>query len=105
MYFSITTMTSTGYGDIFPIGWLARLLVNLQMIIATFFQAVVVTKGVAIMQINRGQQRPTASKMPNFFGRLRQILFQEHTFASIRKSAREGQTPANGSEMIECGGE
>ena len=78
MYFSITTMTSTGYGDIFPIGWLARLLVNLQMIIATFFQAVVVTKGVAIMQI---------------------------TFASIRKSAREGQTPANGSETIECGGE
>jgi hypothetical protein len=105
MYFSITTMTSTGYGDIFPIGWFARLLVTLQMIIATFFQAVVVTKGVAIMQINRGQQRSTAPKMLNFFGRLRQILFQEHDFASIRKSERDGQNPANGSEMIECGGE
>ena len=35
VYFSYTTLTSSGYGDILPIAWWARSMANLEMIVGT----------------------------------------------------------------------
>lgn len=42
IYYSITTFTTTGYGDIYPIHDITKIIVNSEMIIGYFFSAIVV---------------------------------------------------------------
>jgi hypothetical protein len=48
IYFSYTTLTSSGYGDVLPISWWARSLVNLEMISGMLFITIVMARLVSI---------------------------------------------------------
>jgi hypothetical protein len=48
MYFSLTTLTTTGYGDIAPIEPFARGLANLESMIGQFYLAIVVARLVTL---------------------------------------------------------
>lgn len=48
IYFSYTTLTSSGYGDILPVSWWARSLANIEMIVGMLFIAVVMSRLVAL---------------------------------------------------------
>jgi hypothetical protein len=48
VYFSYTTLTSTGYGDILPISWWARSLANLEMVSGGLFITIVMSRLVAL---------------------------------------------------------
>lgn len=55
LYFSLTTLTSTGYGDILPVHPLARSLANLEAVIGQLFLAILLARLVS-------QQRARASE-------------------------------------------
>eukprot|EP00467_Chlorarachnion_reptans_P022433 CAMPEP_0114493848 /NCGR_PEP_ID=MMETSP0109-20121206/4329_1 /TAXON_ID=29199 /ORGANISM="Chlorarachnion reptans, Strain CCCM449" /LENGTH=598 /DNA_ID=CAMNT_0001670829 /DNA_START=236 /DNA_END=2032 /DNA_ORIENTATION=+ len=46
MYFSITVMTTTGYGDIYPATWYAQLAVCIQMVVAFIYTVVIIGLGM-----------------------------------------------------------
>jgi Ion channel len=46
--FSLTTLTTTGYGDIVPIDPFARSLANLESVLGQFYLAVTVARLVAL---------------------------------------------------------
>lgn len=48
IYFSYTTLTSSGYGDILPLAWWARALANLEMIAGVLFITIVMSRLVAL---------------------------------------------------------
>ena len=48
IYFSYTTLTSSGYGDILPISWWARSLANLEMITGILFITIVMSRLVSL---------------------------------------------------------
>ena len=48
MYFSLTTLTTTGYGDITPVDPLARSLANLESVLGQFFLAITVARLVTL---------------------------------------------------------
>ena len=48
LYFSLTTMTTTGYGDIVPVDPFARSLANLESILGQFYFAITVTRLVTL---------------------------------------------------------
>ncbi len=48
IYYSYTSLTSTGYGDILPVSWWARSLANLEMIAGVLFITVVMSRLVAL---------------------------------------------------------
>jgi hypothetical protein len=48
VYFSYTTLTSTGYGDILPLSWWTRSLANLEMITGVLFITIIVSRLVAL---------------------------------------------------------
>lgn len=48
IYFSYTTLTSTGYGDILPVAWWARVAANLEMVIGGLFITIVMARLVAL---------------------------------------------------------
>jgi hypothetical protein len=48
MYFSLTTLTTTGYGDIAPIEPFARGLANLESVIGQFYLAIIVARLVTL---------------------------------------------------------
>lgn len=48
IYFSYTTLTSTGYGDILPVVWWARVAANLEMVIGGLFITIVMARLVAL---------------------------------------------------------
>jgi voltage-gated potassium channel Kch len=48
LYFSLTTLTTTGYGDIVPVDPFARSLANLEAVIGPFFLAITVAKLVTL---------------------------------------------------------
>jgi polyphosphate kinase 2 len=48
LYFSLTTLTTTGYGDIVPIGPFARSLANLEAVIGPFYLAITVARLVTL---------------------------------------------------------
>jgi hypothetical protein len=50
VYFSYTTLTSSGYGDILPIAWWARSMANLEMIAGILFITIVMSRLVALYQ-------------------------------------------------------
>jgi len=48
LYFSLTTLTTTGYGDIVPVDPFARSLANLESVLGQFFLAITVTRLVTL---------------------------------------------------------
>jgi hypothetical protein len=48
MYFSLTTLTTTGYGDIIPVDPFARSLANLQSVLGQFYLAITVARLVTL---------------------------------------------------------
>lgn len=48
IYFSYTTLTSSGYGDILPISWWARSLANLEMVTGVLFITIVMARLVGV---------------------------------------------------------
>ena len=48
VYFSYTSLTSTGFGDILPVSWWARSLANLEMIAGVLFITIVMARLVAL---------------------------------------------------------
>ena len=50
IYFSYTTLTSSGYGDILPLSWWGRSLANLEMIYGVLFITIVMSRLVALYQ-------------------------------------------------------
>lgn len=55
IYFSYTTLTSSGYGDILPASWWARSLANLEMIAGVFFITIVMSRLVSLYSENKGE--------------------------------------------------
>ncbi len=55
IYFSYTTLTSSGYGDILPVSWWARSLANLEMIAGVFFITIVMSRLGSLDAENKGQ--------------------------------------------------
>jgi hypothetical protein len=48
VYFSYTTLTSSGYGDVLPISWWARSMANLEMVAGVLFITIVMSRLVAL---------------------------------------------------------
>jgi hypothetical protein len=48
LYFSLTTLTTTGYGDIVPVDPFARSLANLEAVIGPFYLAITVARLVTL---------------------------------------------------------
>ena len=55
LYFSLTTLTSTGYGDILPVHPLARSLANLEAVVGQLFLAVLLGRLVSLNSTERRQ--------------------------------------------------
>ena len=53
LYFSLTTLTTTGYGDIVAVDPLARSLANLESVIGQFFLAITVARLVTMEMQDR----------------------------------------------------
>ena len=56
VYFSLTTLTSTGYGDILPVHPVARSLANLEAVIGQLFLAILLARLVSQHSANEKQQ-------------------------------------------------
>src|SRR5271165_6590588 len=56
LYFSLTTLTTTGYGDIVPVDPFARSLANLESVLGQFFLAITVTRLVTLELADRRRQ-------------------------------------------------
>lgn len=48
IYYSYTTLTSTGYGDLLPLSWWARALANLEMVTGVLFITIIMSRLVAL---------------------------------------------------------
>ena len=55
LYFSVTTLTTTGYGDIVPVDPFARSLANLESVIGPFYLAITVARLVTMELADRRQ--------------------------------------------------
>jgi hypothetical protein len=53
VYFSYTTLTSSGYGDILPVSWWARSAANLEMVAGVLFITIVMARLVALYSEKR----------------------------------------------------
>jgi Ion channel len=58
MYFSLTTLTTTGYGDILPVDPFARSLANFESVLGLFYIGITITRLVTLeLQDRRGDDR------------------------------------------------
>ena len=56
LYFSLTTLTTTGYGDIVPVNPFARSIANLEAIVGQFYLAITVARLVTLeLEDRRGR--------------------------------------------------
>ena len=53
VYFSYTTLTTAGYGDVLPISWWARSLANIEMIVGVLYITVIMARLVALYTSER----------------------------------------------------
>jgi hypothetical protein len=53
LYFSLTTLTTTGYGDIVPVDPFARSLANLESVLGQFYLAITVARLVTLEMADR----------------------------------------------------
>jgi hypothetical protein len=58
LYFSLTTLTTTGYGDIVPLDPFARSLANLESVIGQFYLAITVARLVTLELEDRRHSPP-----------------------------------------------
>ena len=58
VYFSLATLTTTGYGDIVPLNPFARSLANLESVIGPFYLAITVARLVTLELEDRRGSRP-----------------------------------------------
>jgi len=56
-YYSVATMTSAGFGDVYPRKWYTRLLASTQMLISVLFTVVILGRGVSRLKDRRLLQR------------------------------------------------
>ena len=54
LYFSVTTMTTAGFGDIYPTQWYSRLIVSLQILVSVLYSVVVLGIGLGELRPNVG---------------------------------------------------
>jgi len=52
LYFSIQTMTTVGYGDIFPALWYSSLVVSAQMLLSVTYTSIIFAQGVSLFMIH-----------------------------------------------------
>jgi hypothetical protein len=57
LYFSLTTLTTTGYGDIVAVDPFARSLANLESVVGPFYLAITVARLVTMELADRGRGR------------------------------------------------
>ena len=57
LYFSLATLTTTGYGDIAPLNPFARSLANLESVIGPFYLAITVARLVTLELADRRNSR------------------------------------------------
>jgi len=62
VYFSFCTLTTTGYGDIFPIGRLARSLSWLEAVFGQFYMAILVARLIGLHIANTRNSEETLTK-------------------------------------------
>jgi len=60
IFFSFTTLTTTGYGDLVPAGQPGRMLAGLEMMIGQIFLVTLVARLVSLWRPRRAAQRPSA---------------------------------------------
>lgn len=53
IYFSYTTLTSSGYGDILPVSWWGRSIANLEMITGVLFITIVMSRLVSLYNADK----------------------------------------------------
>jgi voltage-gated potassium channel Kch len=53
MYFSLTTLTTTGYGDILPVDPFARSLANLESVLGVFYIGITIARLVTLQLSDR----------------------------------------------------
>ena len=58
LYFSFTTLTTTGYGDIVAADLFARSLANFESVLGQFFIAITVARLVTLEMEDRRHRRP-----------------------------------------------
>ncbi|MBO2033526.1 two pore domain potassium channel family protein [Siccationidurans ginsengisoli] len=63
LYFSLTTLTSTGYGDILPVHPLARSLANLEAVVGQLFLAILLARLVSQRQERAGKYHRGAASL------------------------------------------
>eukprot|EP00052_Salpingoeca_macrocollata_P014396 m.113157 g.113157 ORF g.113157 m.113157 type:complete len:298 (+) comp19304_c0_seq3:55-948(+) len=49
LYYSVTTMTGTGFGDIHPVSWYLYLIVTAQMLLAVVYTTTIFARGLTIL--------------------------------------------------------
>ena len=54
VYYSLTTLTSTGYGEITPVSPSARALAMLQQVVGVLFVAILISRLTNLYRANRG---------------------------------------------------
>src|SRR5438552_12423557 len=62
LYFSLTTLTTTGYGDIVPVDPFARSLANLESVLGQFYLAITVARLVTLELEDRLQNGQAAGE-------------------------------------------
>jgi uncharacterized membrane protein len=65
LYFSMTTLTSTGYGDILPVHPLARSLANLEAVVGQLFLAILLARLVSQHQGSNHSKRTEEAAAPD----------------------------------------
>jgi len=58
LYFSLTTLTTTGYGDVVAVDPFARSLGNLEAVVGQFYLAITVARLVTLELQDRRRQPP-----------------------------------------------
>jgi Ion channel len=64
IFFSFTTLTTTGYGDLVPVGQPGRMLAGLEMMIGQIFLVTLVARLVSLWRPRRGGQSPAGDAGP-----------------------------------------
>ncbi len=65
LYFSIITLTTTGYGDITPVSSVARMLAMMEAVTGTFYIAVLISRLVALYSVSTSTPESNQDNTPS----------------------------------------